>query len=276
MYFDNLLYFCTMLKKALYILLIVGILIFSYSCKSYNKTLKSANNELKYETGIDLYENGDFNKALQFFDVLRAVYRGTDRGETLAYYTANCYFQLKNYEIASHYYKQYAQMYPMAEKAEEASFLSAYCNYLASPRPTLDQSNTFLALKELQLYIDMYPKSTRVDEANKLMDDLRKKLEVKNYNIGKLYYRMEDFQAAITSFQNLLEDYPDTEFKEEVLYYIAKAYYVYAEKSVYSKKEERYEKTVEAYNNLLFLYPESEYLKEVESINENARNKLSN
>lgn len=265
-----------MLKKALFILLMVGILAFSYSCKSYNKTLKSANNELKYNTGIDLYENGDFNKALQFFDVLRAVYRGTERGEKISYYTANCYFQMKNYEIASHYYKQYAQTYPMSDKAEESSFLAAYCNYLASPRPSLDQSNTFLALKELQLYIDMYPKSTRVEEANKLMDDLRKKLEIKNYNIGKLYYRMEDFQAAITSFQNLLDDYPDTEFKEEVLFYITKAYYVYAQKSVYSKKQERYEKTVEAYNNLLFLYPESEYIKEVESINENAKSKLYN
>ena len=120
----------------------------------------------------------------------------------------------------------------------------------------------------------MYPKSSRVDEANKLMDDLRKKLEIKNYNIGKLYYRMEDFQAAITSFQNLLDDYPDTEFKEEVLYYIAKAYYTYAEKSVFTKKEERYEKTIEAYNNLLYMYPDSEYLKEVESINENAKKKI--
>lgn len=265
-----------MFKKALFIILIIGPLVFSYSCKSYNKTLKSGNNELKYETGIDLYENGDFNKALQFFDVLRAVYRGTERGEKLAYYTANCYFQLKNYEIASHYYKQYAQMYPMADKAEEAGFLGAYCHYLASPRPSLDQSNTFLALKELQLYIDMYPESTRIDEANKLMDDLRKKLEIKNYNIGKLYYRMEDFQAAITSFQNLLDDYPDTEFKEEILYYIAKAYFTYAEKSVYTKKEERYEKTIEAYNNLLFLYPDSEYLEEVEPINENAKEKLQN
>ena len=263
-----------MFKKGLISILVIGTMVFNNSCKSYNKTLKSANNELKYETGIDLYEQGDFNKALQFFDVLRAVYRGTDKGEELAYYTANCYFQLKNYEIASHYYKQYAQMYPMADKAEEAGFLSAYCHYLASPRPSLDQSNTFLALKELQLFIDMYPKSPKVEEANRLMDDLRNKLEIKNYNIGKLYYRMEDYQAAITSFQNLLEDYPDTEYKEEVLYYIAKAYYTYAEKSIYTKKEERYEKTVEAYNNLLYLYPDSEYLKDVESINENARKKL--
>ena len=265
-----------MLKKFRFIILIIGLLAISFGCKSYNKTLKSTNNELKYETGVDLYEKGDFNKALQFFDVLRAVYRGNERGEELTYYTANSYFQLKNYEIASHYYKQYAQTYPMSDKAEEAYFLSAYCNYLGSPRPSLDQSYTYLALKELQEYIDMYPKSSRVAEANKLMDDLRKKLEIKSYKIGKLYYRMEDFQAAITSFENLLDDYPDTEFQEEILYYITKAYYTYAEKSIYAKRMERYEKTVESYNNLVFHYPESKYIKEVESINMNARSKISN
>lgn len=162
-------------------------------------------------------------------------------------------------------------MYPRGENVQEAAFNSAYCNYLDSPRSTLDQTSTYAALKELQLYIDLYPKDSRVEEATRLMDDLRDKLEVKDYNIAKLYYRMESYQAAITSLENLIDDYPDTDYREEVLYYITMAYWDYAEKSIYTKKKERYEGTVEAYNNLLHLYPESEYLKDVEQINENAR-----
>jgi len=226
--------------------------------------------------GMDLYEKGDFNKALQFFDILRAVYRGTEKGELLTYYSANCYFQLKDYNIASYYYKQYTQMYPRGEKAEESLFLAAFCNYMDSPRYSLDQSSTFIALKELQLFIDQYPNSTKLDEATRLMDDLRAKLEKKSYNIGKLYYRTEDFQAAITSFESLLDDYPDTEYKEEILYYITIAYFTYAEKSIYSKKMERYEKTIEAYNNLEYFYPESKYLSETKDINGKARASLTN
>lgn len=265
-----------MLKKAIILTFIIGLLFVTFGCKNYQKILKGTNNELKYETAIDLYEHGDFNKALQFFDLLRAVYRGTEKGEMLTYYTANSYFQTKRYTVASYYYKQYAQMYPRGEKAEESSFLSAYCNYLSSPRPSLDQSNTYLALTELQLFIDMYPKSSKVEEANKLMDDLRQKLEDKAYRISKLYYRMEDYQAAITSFENILDEYPDTDYQEEILYYITKAYYDYAEKSIYSKKTERFEKTVEAYNNLIYLYPESEYIKDVDQINKDARKQLKN
>jgi len=178
-----------MFRKAKIFLLVVVTVAISTSCDSYKKTLKSGNNELKYETALDLYEKGDFNKAIQFFDILRAVYRGTEEGENITYYSANSYFQTKDYNIAAYYYKQYAQTYPRGEHAEEASFMSAYCNYLQSPRISLDQTSTYIALSELQLFIDMHPSSPKVKEANRLMDDLRAKLETKSYNISKLYYR---------------------------------------------------------------------------------------
>ncbi len=265
-----------MFKKNSFFTLIIGILIITASCSGPQKVLKSGNNEMKYETGVDLYEKGDFNKALQFFDILRAVYRGTEKGELLTYYTANCYFQMRDYQIASYYYGQYVQMYPRGSHAEESAYLSAYCKYLESPRSTLDQTNTYLALRELQSFIDMYPASSKVSEANRLMDDLRDKLEVKSYSIAVLYFRMEDFQAAITSFENLIDDFPDTEYKEEVLFSITKAYFAYAEKSIWSKQAERYEKTVEAYNNLRYLYPESEYISIAEQYNDEAMKHISN
>ncbi len=154
--------------------------------------------------------------------------------------------------------------------------MSAYCNYLESPRESLDQTSTYLALRELQAFIDMYPLSPKVDDATKLMDDLRHKLEVKAYNVGVLYYKMGDYQAAITSFESLLDDYPDTDFKEEVLYSITKAYFTYAEKSIFTKKAERFEKTIESYNNLLFAFPESDYISEVEPLKEKALKNIQN
>ncbi|MDP2721778.1 MAG: outer membrane protein assembly factor BamD [Bacteroidales bacterium] len=262
-------------KKSLYSLLIVTLLVIT-ACNGPQKILKSGNNQLKYETGVDLYEKGDYNKALQFFDILRAVYRGTEKGELLTYYSANCYFQMRDYQIASYYYDQYVQMYPRGSHAEESAYLTAYCSYMESPRSTLDQTNTYQALRQLQSFIDMYPKSDKVAEATKQMDDLRNKLELKSYNIAVLYFKMEDFQAAITSFENLMENYPDTEYKEEVLFSITEAYYSYAEKSIFSKKGERYEKTVEAFNNLKYIFPESKYLPMAQTYNDNAMNHLSN
>lgn len=263
-----------MFRSALFPLLLVGLLIVSFGCQNYQKIIKTADNDTKYETGMDLYEKGDFNKALLFFDLLRAVYRGTEKGAELTYYSANCYYQTKNYTVAAYYYKQYTQMYPRSEFALESAYMSAYCSYLNSPRPELDQSSTYQALSELQQFIDKYPKSKQVKYANELMDNLRLKLEIKAYKISYLYYRMGDYQAAITSFENLMSDYPDSDYKEKILYYITKAYYQYAEKSIFEKREERFEKTVEAYNNLVYLFPKSKYIKDVTNINEEARKNL--
>jgi len=78
-----------MLRKAYFILLITGYLVVTTGCNNYSKILKSPDNTLKYQTGVDLYENGNFKKALQFFDMLRTFYQGTKKGEKLTYYTAN-------------------------------------------------------------------------------------------------------------------------------------------------------------------------------------------
>jgi len=261
-------------KKASLILLVAGLFIFNTGCKSYSEILKSPDNTKKYEVGMDLYQSGNFKKALEFFDLLRTFYQGTEKGEKITYYTANSYFQTKDYQLASYYFKQYQQMYPKGEHAEESAYLQAYCTFLDSPRAELDQTTTYKALNELQLFIDRYPNSSRVAKATELMDQLHKKLEDKDYRIALLYYKTGSYQAAITSFENLMNDYPDTDNKEMYLYYIAKTYYEYASKSIASKQKERYEKMVESYNNLLYLFPKSKYLKELKPLSAKAKKQL--
>lgn len=251
------------------------LLIFSFSsCSKYQKLLKSTDNDVKYETALDYFEKKDYTRSLELFDLLQAAYRGTGKGEEISYRMAYCYYHLKDYSVASFYFKKHAQTYPTSARAEECSFMNAYCYYMDSPRPSLDQSNTILAIKELQAFADQYPKSSRVAESNKLIDDLREKLELKDFNIALLYFKMEDYQAAITSFQNLLKRYPDTDRGEEVLQNMVRANYEYAEKSIPEKQRERYEAAIESYNNLRFQYPESTYIGLLEPIHEKARKKI--
>lgn len=259
-----------MLKKAFLILIVTGVVVSFSGCKNYSKLLKSPNNSVKYNTGINLYESGNFKKALEFFDLVRTFYQGTKKGEKLTYYTANSYFQLKQYQLAGYYFQQYQQMYPRGKWVEDAAYLQAYCAFLRSPRAELDQTVTYTALTELKSFIEHYPNSSRVEKAKELIKSLDQKLEKKAYNIALLYYNMKDYQAAITSFHNLLNNYPNSIHKQKYLYYIAKSYYIYAANSIKSKQKSRFEKMVEAYNNLLYLYPKSQYLEELKPLSEKA------
>ncbi|MBW7846622.1 MAG: outer membrane protein assembly factor BamD [Bacteroidales bacterium] len=264
-----------MIRKLL-LSLVIFLLLSLVSCSKYQKLLKSTDNELKYESALDYFEKKDYTRSLELFDLLQSFYRGTSKGEEISYRMAYCYYNLKDYNVASFYFKKHAETYPTSARAEECAFMNAYCYYLDSPRPSLDQSNTILAIKELQAFMDQYPGSSRIAECNTLIDNLRAKLEEKDYNIALLYLKMMDYQAAITSFQNLLRKYPDTERGEDVLQKMVLANYEYAEKSIADKQKERYEAAIESYNNLKFQYPESIYLKSLEPVVAKARKKLSN
>ena len=110
----------------------------------------------------------------------------------------------------------------------------------------------------------------------KLVDNLNEKLEQKDYDICKLFYRMESYNSAITAFENLLKNYPNTKHREEILFDMATTYYDYAENSVTDKQRERYEACIEQCNTLSYLYPDSDKLREVQAISEKARKKLEN
>ena len=263
------------MKNRLLILVVFGLAAFS-SCNDFNRLVKSTDNEMKYEVAVDYFERGDYNHALQLFDLLQASFRNTPRGESITYKTAQCYYFQNDYEIAGYYYNRFVQNYPFSKDAEKAAFMSAYCSYMLSPESGLDQTNTHSAIKQLKGFIEKYPKSDSLSRVNALMTDLNDKLEEKDYNICRLYYRMENYSAAITSFENMLKKYPNTIHREEILFDMAKTYYDYAENSITEKQRERYESCVEQCNTLSYLYPDSKYLQDVQGIANKARKKLEN
>ena len=246
------------------------------SCSNYNKLLKSTDNELKYQTAMSMYEKKDYNRALQLFDMLQAAYRGKPESEQIAYYIPECYYNMKDYTMASHHYKKYVINFPFAKNAENALFRSACCYYLESPDISLDQEESYIAINEFQSFVDLYPKSVLVDSANQLIDTLRYKIVEKDFNVCMLYYEMEEYQAAITSFESFIKENPATPHREEIINYMVLTYYNYAEKSVAEKQRERYELALEKFNTLTYMYPESKYIAELEPLVEKIKVELSN
>jgi len=261
------------MKYRVLILLAFSLLIGLSGCK-FQKTLKSGSVDEKYELAVKLYSQKDYSRALQLFDQLSGAMRATDKAQKIAYYYCYCYYNQKDYTLAAYYFKRYSTNYPVTPEAEECMFMSAYCNFLNSPEYSLDQTITYDALKELQLFINTYPTSKRVSECNDLIDKLRLKLEMKDYKIAKLYYRMDDYAAAIQMLNNILKEYSDTPHKEEVLYLIVKSYHKFAEESIFEKQKERHAKAIIAYNEFVAQYPESKYLGEINELSKRVKNKI--
>jgi outer membrane protein assembly factor BamD len=249
------------------IYLLLAVLVLA-SCGKQQKLLKSTDNEAKYAAAVNYYETNDYYRALQLFQQLINFYQGTEKAEKMQFYYAYCYYHQKDYVLASYYFKRFVDNYPRSVFAEEAMYMNAYCYFLDSPISSLDQTNTYTAIKELQLFINFYPNSDRVEEANKLIDQLRGKLQRKDLDIANLYLKMKLFEAAIYSYKNILKDYPDTEYKEDILFAILKSYYNYATYSISTKQAERYQSALDSYNELVFQFPDTKYLKAAKNMNQ--------
>lgn len=254
-----------MIKRGFHLSLFVLLVVLT-SCGQYYKIQKSKDNNLKYKTAIEYYEAGKFYRAISLFEDLRVVFKGTDKDEELHFYIADSYYTKKDYMLASYYFDEYAKNFPLSYRIEEIRFLSAYCYYLDSPKYTLDQANTRLAMSKLQGFINQYPESERLEECNRLLDDLRGKLEKKAYETALLYFKISDYQAASVAFNSVLKEFPETKYREDILFHILKSNHIFASRSVEEKQAVRYAAVFNAYDKLIKQFPETKYLSEAENI----------
>lgn len=261
------LYLCAMFKKhisQILILILVGVLL--SGCGEYQKLLNSSDYDLKYEKAKEYFGLEEYIRASALFEELMAVFKGTDRSEDVFYHYAYCYYHQADYTMAGYYFRNFISTFPNSDKAEECSFMNAYCYYKASPNTNLDQSNTYKAIDELQLFVNQHPLSSRMDECNGLIDELNDKLVEKSFNSARLYYDLGEYKASITALNNSLKEYPETRFREELLYLILTSSYELARNSVLAKIKERYEQAQEAYYILVEEFPETEHLRDAERI----------
>lgn len=261
-------------KRTILTYCLIALITVLAGCKSkFEQLQRSTDTAKKYQEALRLYNSGKYNKALILFDDLSQRFRGRDGAEDLAYYTAYTNYRLKDYTTARYLFKQFADTYPNSSKAEESRFISAYCYYLESPNYTLDQENTYRAIDALQLFINLYPKSERVEEASKLIGDLRDKLERKSFENAKLFYNIggsgvdaQNYRSAVIAFKNSLRDFPDTKYAEEMEYLMVKSQQLYALNSLETKQEERLEEAIAYANEFEENHPESSKLKEIQQI----------
>ncbi len=258
-------YLCAMLTKMKNF--ITGSLLFllvGTACSDYNQVVKSTDYEFKYKKALEYYEEGEYVHASQLLNELVNIYRGTSKADEVYYYYAKSQYGMHDYLMAGHWFRTLVKDFPKSQYAEESQYMIGYCFYEDSPKPRLDQQVTQKAIDALQLYVNLYPSSDRVEEANRLIIELRDKLVYKSFLSGKLYYDLENYKAAVVALTNSLKDFSDTKYREELMFMLLRAKYLLAIKSIEEKKEQRLSEALDEYFTFVDEFPDSEYRKEAD------------
>ena len=250
------------------------------SCGEYNKILKSTDYELKYSYAKKYFNMKEFTKSATLLEELVPIYKGTASAEESLYLLAQSYYGQKDYLTASQYFNTYYTTYPKGEYTELARYYSGYGLYLDSPDPRLDQTQTYKAIAELQLYLEYYPQSERAKEAQNIMFELQEKLAFKELLATRLYYNLgtymgNNFQSSVITAQNALKNYPYSKYREEFMYYVIQSKYELAMVSVEEKLQGRYRDVVDEYYNYMNEDPEGKYVKQVKKFYDYASKRIN-
>ena len=245
------------------VLYIVLFSLFIVSCSSYNEIVKGDDYARKFEFANDLYENGEYVKSIVLYEQIYQHAPKSGEGELAYYRLGNSYYKSEDYYMAAYYLSSYVQRFPYSQKNEEVMFMAAICNVNNSPQLSLDQTETNEAINSVQRFIDRYPTTKYMDSCNRIIDRLRFKLEEKDFTHVQLYSKTERYRAAVSSAEIFMENYPASNFNEEVFYLLVKNSYFLAINSIESKKIRRIEDSYERLRNFEAVFNNSKYSKEL-------------
>lgn len=248
-----------------FLIVILSTLLFVSCGPGMNKILKSKDAAYKLKMADEFYAKKKYSKAMTIYEDIIPYYKTQPQFQDLYYKYAYSAYNQKDYTNAENLFKTFLESFPNSTRAEEIEFMRAYTYYKQSPKPELDPSNTYKAIGAFQTFINTRPTSVRVAEANRLIDELRKRLEIKEYKAAKLYFDMGEFRAAGVTFASLLENFPESNEADQYKLWVIKSYFRYAEMSIAERKAERFRQVVTESNDFIDRFPESGLRKEVEN-----------
>jgi len=269
-----------MMKAQAYIILLL-VSTLTFGCGEFYKLEKSTNWDELYEAANRYYDQGDYNKSIILYDRVLPVIKGSGKAELAEFNYAYAHFRTKRFIESAGYFKTFFDTYNRSPLAEEALFMHAYSLYLDSPDYNLDQRSSREAVNSIQLFMNRYPESDSYERASSMIDDLQKRFEEKAFEESKMYYRLTDglfpgefYRACIVNFQNFAKSFPDSKYNEELAFKLVEVSAAYAERSVFDKKEERLNQSIDFAQNFAQKYQDSQYGKKVNNLMSETKTEL--
>ena len=210
--------------------LVLAAIIVLIACapKTKEVNLADLNNELnkKFMHGKKMFDKKKYSRAIDDFDYIILNDVGSELGMKSRYYQAESLFNLEQYSEAITSYNRYLNYSMNQEKIEHCRYRICKSYFEMSNKYNRDQTNNDISLEMFQLFIDDFPQSNFVIDAEKNMLDLRMRKARKLHETGRLYLKEKEFDSALIYFNDVIKNYYDTSYSDEARISIVFAYLV--------------------------------------------------
>lgn len=264
-----------MKKKTLaYALCTLAVSIAFVGCSGINALLKSGQPDEIYAKAMEYYQKEKWQRASTLLEGVQHYYAGTMREDSISFYNAYCKFKNRDWDTASALLDDFRRKFGRSAFIEDAEGMYALCFFYMSPGPSRDQAVTSQAIIAINEFMARYPNSSRIEQFKDINRILSERLHEKTFINAYTYYKIGRYRSAIVALKNALRQYPDSRFREEIMFLIVDAGYRYASNSVAEKQTDRYLDMLDSYLSFKEEFPASSHIKALDRMAKHARDFL--
>lgn len=195
-----------------------AVLLYSFTACSSSVDTSQFTPEEYFNYVMQLYNDEDYELAVNEFQNIILQYPGSSVNDDSQFYLGMSYFKRNQFLLAAYEFSKLIRSYPASPFVPDSQFMLGESYYQLSPPYPLEQSYTSKAIEELQAFIDFFPASPKVEEAENKIKELNERLAEKEYRSGLIYEKMEYEYAAIKYYAHVAETYHDTKYAPIALY----------------------------------------------------------
>ena len=200
--------------------------LFAYGCASGGQadiaTLASNSDQVIFEAGQKAVEKKQWEAARQYFKRIVDGFPQSQLGPAARLALADSHFGeagTASYILAISQYRDFVTLYPSHPKSDYAQFRIGEAYFAQKNKPDRDQTSTYHALAEYEHLLEAYPSSPFVEQARGRISSCRQSLGRAEFLAGFFYQKTRRaYRAAIIRYEGIVNDYPDYDGIDEVLY----------------------------------------------------------
>jgi outer membrane protein assembly factor BamD len=234
-------------------------IVFLYGC-SANELTRQLTAEEYFLKGKENFLEENYLEATENFKVVGLQYSGSEFADDAQFYLGECYFQREEYLLAGFEYESLKKRMASSPFVPLAMYKMALSYFQLSPKSLLDQKYTRKAIDELQAFLEYYPQHDSAQQASEKIRLLNNRLAQKEFETAELYFTLEEYQAAIHYYENVLAQYHDSPYAEQAQLGIVTSWLA---KKKYEKAKSAVEKFFEKYPASNFTAQAEFYKKEI-------------
>ncbi|HIJ87135.1 MAG TPA: outer membrane protein assembly factor BamD [Desulfuromonadales bacterium] len=180
--------------------------------------------DLLYKEGEQFFKDKKYQDAITQWKKVKETYQSPELTVKAELGIANAYFMNEDFIEAAAGYEDFRKLHPKHPQGDFALYRQGLSYFNQIHGIDTDQTPVKNAQMTLASYLTLYPTGEYLAEVQEKNRDCRdKQLQYELY-VGRFYLKTDAYKAAIGRFETSLKMFPETARRDEVLFYLGKAY----------------------------------------------------